>query len=199
MILYMYIAPGQGQITPWGQNFDVNRKASLLCPFLCKFQNKSHWSLILHIFFHASLHIYSPRTGADNPCKFRKKVSLKSDFIHTFNDFIHAYSPRAVEDNTYWLKSDFIHIFHAFIHVYSPTRWGKILMSTEKLFFTLPICCKFQISKTSLWNLKYYTYFWMLLYMYIAPGQGQTTLWGQMFYSNINLLSLLSFLVSFFH
>ena len=26
MILYMYIAPGQGQKTPWGQTFDVNRK-----------------------------------------------------------------------------------------------------------------------------------------------------------------------------
>ena len=25
MILYMYIAPGQGLTTPWGRNFDVNR------------------------------------------------------------------------------------------------------------------------------------------------------------------------------
>ena len=24
MFLYMYIAPGQGQITPWGQNFYIN-------------------------------------------------------------------------------------------------------------------------------------------------------------------------------
>ena len=24
MILYMYIAQGQGQITPWGKNFDFN-------------------------------------------------------------------------------------------------------------------------------------------------------------------------------
>ena len=29
MILYMYVAPGKGQTTPWGQNFDVNRKAIL--------------------------------------------------------------------------------------------------------------------------------------------------------------------------
>ena len=36
-------------------------------------------------------------------------------------------------------------------------------------------------------------------YMYIAPGQGQTTPWGQNFYININLLSLWSFAVSFFH
>ena len=37
------------------------------------------------------------------------------------------------------------------------------------------------------------------LYMYIAPGQGQTTPWGQNFYININLLPLCSFAVSFFH
>ena len=41
--------------------------------------------------------------------------------------------------------------------------------------------------------------FCLFLYMYIAPGQGQTTPWGQNFYININLLSLWSFAVSFFH
>ena len=34
--------------------------------------------------------------------------------------------------------------------------------------------------------------------MYIAPGQGPTTPWGQNFYFNINLSSLWSFAVSFF-
>ena len=33
---------------------------------------------------------------------------------------------------------------------------------------------------------------------YIAPGQGQTP-WGQNFYININIMSLWSFAVSFFH
>ena len=33
MILYMYIAPGQGQTTPWG-HFDVNRNSLSLCPFV---------------------------------------------------------------------------------------------------------------------------------------------------------------------
>ena len=36
MILYMYIAPGQGQKTPWGQTFDVNRKPLSLRPFVAK-------------------------------------------------------------------------------------------------------------------------------------------------------------------
>ena len=39
MILYMYIAPGQEQTTPSGQNFDVNRKA-------LSFLKKSRWSQI---------------------------------------------------------------------------------------------------------------------------------------------------------
>ena len=30
----MYIAPGQGQTTPWGQNIDVNRNSLSLCPFV---------------------------------------------------------------------------------------------------------------------------------------------------------------------
>ena len=37
------------------------------------------------------------------------------------------------------------------------------------------------------------------LYMYIALGQGQTTSWSQDFYINMNLLSLWSLAVSFFH
>ena len=34
----MYIAPGQGQKTPWGQTFDVNRKPLTTLPIYCKFQ-----------------------------------------------------------------------------------------------------------------------------------------------------------------
>ena len=39
MILYMYIAPGQGRTTHWGQNFDVNRKAVSLCAFVVSLKN----------------------------------------------------------------------------------------------------------------------------------------------------------------
>ena len=34
-------------------------------------------------------------------------------------------------------------------------------------------------------------------HMYIAPGQGQTTPLGQLFFKNINLLSIWSFAASF--
>ena len=34
----MNIAPGQGQTNPWGQNFDVYRKALSLPPFIASFK-----------------------------------------------------------------------------------------------------------------------------------------------------------------
>ena len=37
----------------------------------------------------------------------------------------------------------------------------------------------------------------MVIHMYIALGQGQTTLWAQNIFININLLSICSFLASF--
>ena len=33
MVIHMYIAPGQGQITPWGQNFFININILSIFPF----------------------------------------------------------------------------------------------------------------------------------------------------------------------
>ena len=41
MILYMYIAPGQGQTAPRGQNFDVNRNVLSLHSFVTSFKKMS--------------------------------------------------------------------------------------------------------------------------------------------------------------
>ena len=67
MILYMYIAPGQGQTTPWEQNFDVNRNILSLRSFVASFKNISLKSDFIQFFFHDFIHVYSPRAGADNP------------------------------------------------------------------------------------------------------------------------------------
>ena len=92
MILYMYIALGQGLTTSWGRNFNDNRNILSLRSFVSK---TSLWSLIFSYF----IHVHSRRSGADNPrrqnfdvnrnllslCSFAtrfKKISLKSDFIH---------------------------------------------------------------------------------------------------------------------
>ena len=51
MILYMYIAPGQGQTTPWGQTFDVNRKLLSLCQFVAGLKQFALLSDFIYIFF----------------------------------------------------------------------------------------------------------------------------------------------------
>ena len=99
----MYIAPGQGQTNPWGQNFDVNRKLLPLRPFVASFKKNSLKSDFIHIlmFFHMYIAPGQEHTTicgqnsdvngkALSLCSFVasfKKVSLKSGFIHIFACF----------------------------------------------------------------------------------------------------------------
>ena len=134
-------------------------------------------------------HVYSPRQGQttqwgqkfyDNRKAFSlcpyvasfKMISSKSDFIHVLNDFIHIYSPGARADNP--LGTNF---------------WCQ-----QKALITLTICCKFQINLFEFW---FYTHFLMFFNMYIATGQGQTTLCGQNPGVNRKALSLCPFVASF--
>ena len=66
MILYMYIAPGQWQTAPRGQNFDVNRKALSLYPFVASFKEISLKSDFIQ-FYNDLIHIYSPGAGGIQP------------------------------------------------------------------------------------------------------------------------------------
>ena len=63
----MYIAPGQRQTDPRGQNLDVNRKALSLYPFVASFKEISLKSDFIHFFFHDLIHVYSSRAGAYSP------------------------------------------------------------------------------------------------------------------------------------
>ena len=106
MILYMYIAPGQGQKTPRGQTFDVNRKPLSLRPFVASFKQISLKSDFIHIFkcfYHIYMYIATGQGQTtlcgQNPdvnrkalslCPFVasfKKISLKSDFTDNFSCF----------------------------------------------------------------------------------------------------------------
>ena len=124
-----------------GQNFDVNRKALSLYPFVASFKEMSLKSDFILFFFSwfYTWHVYSPKAGADNPlgtkflcqqehlvtlaicCKFQEN-SLKSDFIHFIHDFIHVYSPGAEAD--------------------SPQ--GTKFWCPQKCLVTSFICCKFK-------------------------------------------------------
>ena len=66
MILYMYIALGQGQTAPRGQNFDVNRNVLSLHSFVASFKKMSLKSDFIQ-FFHDLIHVYSTGAGADSP------------------------------------------------------------------------------------------------------------------------------------
>ena len=118
-------------------------------------------------------HVYSPRqeltthwgqTFYDNRKAFSlcpyvasfKMISSKSDFIHIFNDFIHVYSPGARAENPLGTKF-----------------WCQ-----QKALITSTICCKFQTNLVEFW---FYTHFLMFFHIYIALGQGQTTLCGKKF------------------
>ena len=87
MILYMYIAPGQGQKTPWGQTFDVNRKTLSLRPFVASFKQISLNS-DLYTFLNVFPHVYSPGQKqttfcGQNPDVNRKALSL-CPFVASF-------------------------------------------------------------------------------------------------------------------
>ena len=64
MFLYMYIAPGQGQTTPWGQ-------------MLMSTESPYHFAHLLQVLIQSLkydfkqvlndlIHVYSPRAGTDN-------------------------------------------------------------------------------------------------------------------------------------
>ena len=50
ILKYMYIGLGQGQTAPRGQNFDVNRKALSLYPFVASFKEISLTFDFIHFF-----------------------------------------------------------------------------------------------------------------------------------------------------
>ena len=65
MILYMYIAPGQGQTAP-GDKVLMSTEMSCHFIYLMQVLKKCLWSLILYNLFYDLIHVYSPGAGADS-------------------------------------------------------------------------------------------------------------------------------------
>ena len=126
--LLLYKAPGQEETT-LGDNFLCKQKGLIILIISCMFQKTALPSDFMHsFFFHDFIHVHSPWAGADNPlgpkflcqqegliamvicCKFKKKISSTSDFIHIFSwfnnliFFMFISFPAII----YWLK-DFVH------------------------------------------------------------------------------------------
>ena len=136
--MYMYIAAGQGQTTP-GDKILMCTDTTCHFSHLLKVSKKSLWSVILYIFPHDFIHVFSPEAGTDNPLG---DEILRLTGISCHRSFVASFKKIS-------LKSDFIQ------------------------------------------------FFFMILSMYIAPGQGQTAPRGQSFDFNRNVLSLHSFVASF--
>ena len=94
-----------------------------------------------------------------------------------------------------WFYTIFFMILYMYIALgqglTNPWRWN---FCQQEHLVTLVICCKFQKNLFEAW---FYTlFFFMILCMYIVPGQGQTAPRGQSFDVNRNVLSLHSFVAS---
>ena len=127
MILYMYIAPGQGLTTPWGRNFDVNRNILSLRSFAASLKKISLKSDFTHFFFHDFIHVYSPRAGEDRPRgQNLMSTEMSCHFMHLLQ----------VSKKCLW-SLILYNFLHDLIYVYSPgagteSPQGKILMSTGR-------------------------------------------------------------------
>ena len=137
--------------------------------------------------------VYSPRAGTENP--LGTKGWCQQKFFITLPICFQLKKKKT----TLWslIFYVFLCVFF-FSHVYSPRQgqtihWGQKFMTTEEPFLFAHML---QVSKWYLRNLILYT-FLMILYMYIAPGQGQKTPWGHTFDVNRKPLPLRPFFASF--
>ena len=91
MILYMYVAPGQGEKTPWGQTFDVNRKLLSLQPFVASFKQISLNSILYTflMFFHMNIAPGQGQTtlcgqilmSTEKPCHFAHLLQVLKKYL----------------------------------------------------------------------------------------------------------------------
>ena len=137
------------------------------------------------------MHVYSPRPGVDNP--------LVTKFWRQQKDFITLTVCCKFQNDLFkfWFYTHFLIILYMYVapRQGQTNSWGQYFDVNWKLFSTTStICCKFQKFIFEVW---FYTHFQIFFEMYIAPGQGQTTLWGQNSDDNRKALSLCPFVANF--
>ena len=132
MLLYMYIAPGQGQTTPWGQML-MSKESPNHFAHLLQVLKQSLRSLILYTFFHVFPHVYSPGRGrqhigdkilmtTERPFLFAhmlqvSKWSLRNLILYTFLMILYMYIAPGQGHTTPWGQTFDVHpvIFHHFL------------------------------------------------------------------------------------
>ena len=174
-----YIAPRPGMITPWGRNFDVNWNILSLRSFVAS-SNKSLWSLILYNYF-MTLYMYiAPGQG--------QTVSRGQNFDVNRN----VLSRRSFVAS---LKNVFEVWFYTFFSCFNTCieSRGRGRLPLERQSFDVnrqvlnfyPFVASFkEISLKS-----DFIHFFMICYMYIAPGRGDSySPQGTMFWCQRKLL-----------
>ena len=144
MLLYMYIAPGQGQVSPWGQ-------------MLMSTESPYHFAHLLQVlkqyFFHVFPHVYRPRQGKTNPWV---KILMSTERPYHFDHLLQVLKKIP-------LNSDFIQIFFFFFfffHVYiapgqgNTMPWGQNFDPNRKALSRWPFVANLKKSQ-----LLFYTHF----------------------------------------
>ena len=175
---YVY-SPRQGQTIHWGQNFDDNRKAFSLCPYVASFKMISSKSDFMCVFSH----VYSPRQGQT------------THWEQKFDDNRKAFSLCHMLQVSKWsLRNLILYIFLMILYMYiapgqgQKTPWGQTFDVNRKPLSLQPFVESFkQISLNS--------DFLMFSHMYIS--RGRATLCGQNPDVNRKALLLCPFVASF--
>ena len=145
----MYIAIGQGQTTPRGQNFVVNRNLLSLRSFATSLKKISLKSDFIHIFFmilYMYIHV-APEQGLTT--SWRRNFDVNWNIL-SLRSFVASFKK-------IFLKFDFIQFLSLYIYIAQgqgqQPQGDRVLMSTETSLFP---CCKFQKNPFKVW---FYTFF----------------------------------------
>ena len=146
--------------------------------------------LTLYTSFHDLINVYSHRSGADNPrrqnCDVNRNLLSLQSFATSFKKSL-------------W-SLILYNFFHDFIHVYTCSPGQGLTTPRGRNFVNRNILSLWSFVasfKKNLFEVWFYAIFFMILYMYIAPRQGQTTPREKRFNVNRNVLSFHSFDASF--
>ena len=141
----MYIAPGQGQTSPWGQNFDVNRNSLSLCPFVASLKTISLKSDFLP-FFTSFFHMYIA------PGRGRQPIGDEK-FMKTERPFLFAHM---LQVSKWSLRNLIFYTFLMILYMYiapgqgQKTPWGQTFDVNRKPLSPRPFVASFkQISLNS--------------------------------------------------
>ena len=151
----------------------------------CKFKKNLFNLLTLYTSFHDLINVYNPRSGTDNPRG--QNFDVNRNLLSTW--------PFATS-----LKNLFkVWFFTIILYMYiapgqgMTTPWGRNFDVNRNSLSLQSIVSSL---KKDLFKVWFYTFFLMILYMCIAPGQGKTAPRGQSFDVNRTVLSLHSFVAS---